>query len=279
MKYLLRLARIVALVYLGLLMLLAGCQNRLLYYPTRDTEPKLLKQASLEGLDAWRNPQGEIVGWHLRKPTAKKRLVVFHGNAGYALHRSFYAEGFAGHDFEVYLFEYPGYGARPGSPGKDVFLSTGRAVVDQLLTADSRPLYLLGESIGGGTACALAAALPDKIAGVVLVVPFARLVEVAKWHFPYLPVGLLLRDRYDNIASLEKYHGPIAMVVAECDEVVSPEQGRKLHAAYAGPKLLVSLPDCGHNGFPTNTGADWWQTVTNFLGQNVAQPIQPAAGQ
>ena len=279
MKVFLRLARIVALVYIGLLMLLAGCQNRLLYYPSRDTEKALLKQASIEGLQPWKNAQGEIVGWHLPKPNAKRRLVVFHGNAGYALHRSYYADGFSGHDFDVYLFEYPGYGARPGSPGKEVFLSSGRAAVDQLLSTDSRPLYLLGESIGSGTACALAAARPDKIAGLVLVVPFSRLVEVAKWHFPYLPVGLLLRDRYDNIASLEKYHGPVAMVVAERDEVVSPEQGRKLHAAYAGPKLLISLPKCGHNNFPTHTSEDWWRTVTQFLDQNAARPTPPTAAQ
>jgi hypothetical protein len=41
-----------------------------------------------------------------------------------------------------------------------------------------------------------------------MVIPFARLVEVAKWHFPYLPVGLLLRDKFDNVAALEKYRGP-----------------------------------------------------------------------
>lgn len=265
MKYLLRLGRLILLVYLGLMLFLAGCQNHLLYHPTRDKEPALVAKASYDGLEPWRASDGSLLGWHLKKPTAKRRIVVFHGNAGYALDRVYYAEGFSRHDFEVFLFEYPGYGARSGSPGKTAFLEAGRSAVQQLLAADSRPLYLLGESIGSGTSCALAAEFSDKVAGVVLMIPFSRLVEVAKWHFPYLPIGLLLRDRYDNIAALEKYKGPVVMVIAERDEVVSPEQGRKLHAAYAGPKKLIIMPACGHNDFPNHKAADWWREAVTFL--------------
>jgi pimeloyl-ACP methyl ester carboxylesterase len=210
-------------------------------------------------------PRGALIGWRAHKPSARRRIVVFHGNGGYALHRSYYVEGLQPLGWEVYLFEYPGYGSREGSPGKDSFLATGRAAVDQLLAADSRPLYLLGESIGSGTACSLAADKPDRIAGLLLVVPFARLVEVAKTHFPYLPVGLILRDKYDNIASLAKYRGPVAFALAEDDEVIPAEQARKLHAAYAGPKLLVAFPEATHNNFPTHPEETWWRQVTEFL--------------
>ena len=265
---LLRITRIVALVYIGLIVPLAGCQNHMLYHPSRASEASLVQSASVQGLQPWKNTKGETIGWRISKPNAKRRVVAFHGNAGYALHRTYYADGLGGLDWEVYLFEYPGYGARDGTPSKDAFLSTSRAAIDELLAADTRPLYLLGESIGSGVACALAADLPQHIKGLILVTPFARLVEVAKWHFPYLPVGLLLSDKFDNIASLEKYRGPAGMVIADCDEVVSPEQGQKLHAAYTGPKLLITLPDCGHNDFPTNHSAKWWREVTAFLDQH-----------
>lgn len=247
------------------MLLLAGCQNRLIYFPSRGTEAALLREAQAEGVEPWRNPAGELIGWRKPDPTAKRRLVAFHGNAGYALHRSYYAEGFGPLDWEVYLFEYPGYGARDGSPGQDGFLSTGRAAIDALLAADQRPLYLLGESIGSGTACALARDLPDKIAGLILVIPFARFVEVAKAHFPYLPVGLILRDKYDNIAALERYRQPVAIALAENDEVIPPAQARKLHDAYAGPKLLITFPGATHNNFPTGWREPWWKQVTDFL--------------
>jgi uncharacterized protein len=268
MKALLRVVRILALAYLGLIVLLAGCQNHMLYHPSRASEAALAREANALGLQPWKNAKGEIVGWRMSKPNAKRRVVAFHGNAGYALHRAYYADGLGGLDWEVYLFEYPGYGARDGTPSKEAFLTASRAAVDELLAADPRPVFLLGESIGSGVACALAADLPGQIKGLILVTPFARLIEVAKWHFPYLPVGLLLRDKFDNVAALEKYRGPAGMVIADCDEVVSPEQGRKLHAAYTGPKLLITLPGCGHNNFPTGHSANWWREVTDFLDQH-----------
>jgi fermentation-respiration switch protein FrsA (DUF1100 family) len=54
-------------------------------------------------------------------------------------------------------------------------------------------------------------------------------------------------------------------VVADKDEVVSAAQGRKLHESYAGPKLLITLPDSTHNAFPTNYSAEWWKEMTDFL--------------
>jgi pimeloyl-ACP methyl ester carboxylesterase len=267
-KVLLRIARIGAFVYLGLMLFLAACQNRLLYFPSRGTQAALIEQATAEGLQPWKDSTGAVIGWRTTNQQATRRIVVFHGNAGYALHRTYYTEALSRLGWDVFLFEYPGYGARGGNPGREAFLSSGRAAIEELLGTDARPLFLLGESVGSGTAAALAAELPGKIRGIALVIPFARLVEVARWHFPYLPVGLLLRDKYDNIAALEKYHGPIIFVIAEKDEVVSPQQGRKLHDAYAGPKRLITLSNATHNAFPTNYSAAWWKEVSDFLGSS-----------
>lgn len=265
MHLFLRLALILVLVYVGVLLLLAGFQNRLLYFPTTAPLAELRDAARRQGLEPWKNAQGETIGWHLPNPTARRRLVVFHGNAGHALHRTYYALGFSQFDYDVYLFEYPGYGARAGAAGKAAFLATGRAAINELLAADPRPIVLLGESIGSGTACALAAELPDRIAGLALVVPIARLAEVASRHFTYVPINLILRDRFDNIASLAQYRGPVAFVVAQNDEVVSAAQGFKLHASYPGSKHLITLPDYGHNNFPTYPAASWWGEVARFL--------------
>src|SRR5260221_694683 len=101
---------------------------------------------------------------------------------------------------------------------RSIIFRLGRTVlltylVQLLLAADSRPLHLLGESIGSGVACALAGEMPDRIAGLALVVPLARLEEVAREKFRWLPVSLLLRDKFDNIAALGSYRGRVAFVV------------------------------------------------------------------
>lgn len=257
------------LVYAGACGLVAIRQDDMLYFPTRLTGRVALTMAARDGLEPWRDASGQIVGWRRPNAGAAARLVVFHGNAGCALDRGYYAAGFGplnhGRDWEVFLFEYPGYGAREGKAGREVFFTAGRTAVEALAAADPRPVYVLGESIGSGTASALAGALPDTIAGAVMMIPFARLAEVAAAEFPWLPVGWLLRDKYDNIASLSTYRGRMAFVIAEHDEVVGTDQGLKLHAASAGPKKLIVLAGATHNGFPSEPGAPWFKDVTDFL--------------
>jgi fermentation-respiration switch protein FrsA (DUF1100 family) len=266
---LLRLARVCVLVYTGLCLLVAGCQNKMLYFPTKHTEAVVLALAKDNRLEPWRDANGKLIGWKRQAPHAAARLLVFHGNAGCAIDRAYYADAFGalagGATWEVFILEYPGYGSRDGSPGKDSFIAAGRAAVENLLIADKRAIFLLGESIGSGTAAALAGAVPDKITGAVIMIPFARLEEVAKARFPWLPVSLLLRDKFDNIAALAAYRGPVAFVIAENDEVVGAEQGRKLHEAYAGPKKLIVLPGATHNHFPNEPGAQWFRDTSDFV--------------
>lgn len=268
-SFLLRLGRAVLLGYAATLVLVAGCQNRLIYFPARGPEEDFIARGARLGMKPWRDADGRLVGWHRPNPRAANRMVIFHGNAGSALDRDYYPDAFeqlgGGAEWEVWLFEYPGYGPRPGSPGKSAFIPAGRAAVEELLTADSRPLFVLGESIGSGTACVLAGAMTDRIAGLLLVTPFASLAEVAREKFRLLPTGLLLREKFDNVAALQGYRGKVAVVVAAQDEVVGAAQGRKLHSGYPGSKLLIVLEGAGHNTIDVQPDADWFRKVSTFL--------------
>lgn len=268
-KTVLTVSRTLLVAYIVLLLLVAGCQNRILYQPQRGPEDAFVAAAREKGIQPWRDAQGRVIGWHRPNPRAANRIVVFHGNAGCALDRDYYIDAFqslgGGADWEVWVFEYPGYGPRAGSPGRAAFIPAARAALGEFPAADSRPLFLLGESIGSGTACALAAEMPDRFAGLALVVPIARLQEVAQEKFPFLPMRLLLRDKFDNIAALAAYRGRVAVVIADSDEVVGAAQGRKLHANYAGPKLLIVLKDAGHNSFDIQPHAAWFAEAGRFL--------------
>ncbi len=245
-------------------MLIAGCQSKMLYFPTTKTEPAALAEAAAMNVEPWRDEKGRLIGWKRTAPRTKGRLLVFHGNAGCALDRTYYMDAFRGL-WDVYILEYPGYGSRHGALGKKSFIASGYAAVVNLMEADKRPIFLLGESIGSGAAAVVAGMMPDDIAGVIMAIPFARLAEVAQAKFPWLPASLLLRDKYDNIAALAGFHGPIAFVVAEDDEVVGAEQGRKLHSTYAGRKKLIILPGATHNDFPTDPSADWFLNASDFV--------------
>jgi uncharacterized protein len=266
-----RVLRVALLAYIGCFAILAMFQNHFVYFPSKAPERELLQLAADQNMEPWRDDSGAIIGWKLvrRGPPAQNRMVVFHGNAGFALDRECFAAGFefldSGKIWEVHLFEYPGYGARPGEPGEEKFELVAKAALDQLRRADSRPIFLLGESIGSGVACHLAGQSPDTVAGLILVTPFTSLADVAAHHYPLFPVRLLLRDRYDNRAALKNYRGPVAVLLAGRDEVIPTRFGRELFDGYAGPKRLWIQNDAMHNTLDYDVGAAWWREMTEFL--------------
>jgi uncharacterized protein len=263
----------VALIaYLGMLILLTGCQKRLIYYPERVAEEDLLALAARMGVEEWRGENGEFFGWQAPAPEGSgplRRVVVFHGNAGMALDRTYYVQGFQWpphrQRWEVYLFEYPGYGARSGVPGEKVFYEAAGGALAQLLSLDDTPLMVVGESLGSGVAARMAADFPGGIDGLVLVTPFTSLPDVAARHFWAFPVRLLLRERFDNVAALQHYAGPVAIVLAEHDEVIPADLGERLYENYEGPKKLWVQKGKGHNTLDLSPGAAWWVEFAAFL--------------
>ncbi|MEM6775350.1 MAG: alpha/beta hydrolase, partial [Pseudomonadota bacterium] len=133
-----------------------------------------------------------------------------------------------------------------------------------LLDEDSQPLFLVGESLGSGVASYLAGHFARQVGGVLLVTPFTSLTDVAKQHYGFLPVDTLLSERYDSVAALGDFDGPVAFLIAGNDEVVPAELGRSLHAGFGGPKWLQEQPGAGHNTLNYDPAADWWREVTRL---------------
>lgn len=248
--------------------MLTTLQRHMIYFPGRATAGELLREASRMGLQPWVDDGGTVIGWRpVDRAQARNRMLVFHGNAGYALHRNYFVTGLQARDdqWEVFLFEYPGYGAREGEPSEASLKAAAVQAMELLLATNSRPLFITGESLGGGIATHLAAAFPDRVAGLLLVTPFSSLADVAAHHFPYLPVRSLLSERYDSVEALSHYGGPVAFLLAGQDEVVPPRLGRQLHDNYTGPKWLRIEPQATHNTLPYQPRARWWGEVTAFL--------------
>lgn len=254
--------------YLLLLVVFTSLQRKLLYYPSRHAQNEAVHAAQGVGLEPWRNVSGEIIGWQSAQPPREgaHRLLVLHGNAGSAIDRFNYVDGFAklhSPAWDVRILEYPGYGARPGSPSRDSFAAAGREAIREW-TGGSGPVFLLGESIGGGVACDLAADEPGTVGGLILITPFARLSDVAQMHFPWLPIQLILKDRWDNAAALKAYAGPVAVLLAGRDEVVGTAQGQSLFEAVKSPKRRWFFPNATHNDLEIYSVA-WAREVSGFL--------------
>ena len=121
--------------------MLTALQRQLIYFPGRAGADELAALASRLGLQAWHDGTGSPIGWRSMAPsTAQNRMLVFHGNAGYALDRQYFVAGFQAlqEQWDVFLFEYPGYGARQGTPSEESFKSAAADALKVLLAEDSR---------------------------------------------------------------------------------------------------------------------------------------------
>jgi pimeloyl-ACP methyl ester carboxylesterase len=248
--------------------MLTALQRQLIYFPSKAQPDVLSELASRMGLQAWRDSEGMAIGWKTPgNPGARYRMLVFHGNAGYALDRNYFVTGLRelGNQWDVFLFEYPGYGAREGTPSEANFKASATQALQELLAGDSRPVFITGESLGSGVASFLAATFPKQVAGLLLVTPFSSLADVAAHHYPFLPVRTLLSERYDSREALSHYGSPVAFLLAGRDEVVTTESGQQLYDSYSGPKWLPVEAHAGHNTLPYNPGAPWWGEVSTFL--------------
>jgi uncharacterized protein len=261
-----RAALALAVVLGGLLVAVLLLQRRLLYFPDRFEVARALERSSRLGLVPWLDPTGGLRGWRA-VPVAgqppRARLILLHGNAGSALDRSAYLAALQPRGVEVFLLEYPGYGARPGSPSFQTLTAAAVDAVDAL-AAEGAPVWLLGESLGSGVAAAATARRPAQVRGLFLVTPFAELAAVARHHYPILPTWLLL-DRWAPLRDLAGWRGPSVVHLAGSDEVVTRGEGERLFAALEGPKRLQVEEGAGHNGLDLSPGLAHWDEAVDFL--------------
>ncbi len=244
-----------------LLAAVALLQDRLLYFPARAT----VAQMSTGRLAAWPSPQdfrglvAEPAG------TARGTAVIFHGNAGHAGHRAYYADALTGLGLRVILAEYPGYGPRDGVVGEASLVADAAQTLALAHRLHGAPLLVVGESLGAGVAAAATARTREPVTGLLLITPWDRLEHVAAFHYPWLPVRWLLRDRYDSATHLAAFKAPVRVVVAERDSIVPARFGAALHAALPGRKRLDVLAGAGHNDWPLRVDEAWWRGTVAFL--------------
>jgi pimeloyl-ACP methyl ester carboxylesterase len=147
----------------------------------------------------------------------------------------------------LYLLEYPGYGERSGTPSERSLVNAAVAAVDLLAERPTHSLWLLGESLGSGVASAAAGLRPHRVDGIVLVTPFDSLVGAAQFHYPWIPVGWLMRHRLDSTENLRAFPGPVAIVIAGEDRTTPPILGKKLAASIDSAVRIWEAPGAGHN--------------------------------
>lgn len=208
----------------------------------------------------WVESQGErIKVWTLPRPGGRA-LLYFGGNAeDVAGNVELFAQAFP--DRSLYLVNYRGYGGSSGRPSESGLVADALAVFDRVQTKYAE-VAVMGRSLGSGIAVQLAAVRP--VERLVLVTAFDSLVNVAREYFRWLPVGLLMRDRYESARRASEVSAPVLIVIAGEDEIIPRERSYAIAAAFAsGQTHVVVVPNVGHNTL--DVSPLYLQSVAKFL--------------
>jgi uncharacterized protein len=259
----------VAVVLLAALALLWSQQRRLIYLPAPRAVPAAA--ALLPGAEEVSFPTEDglrLDGWFLPAAAAGRgpAVLVCNGNAGNRSLRAPLAAALARAGLAVLLFDYRGYAANPGRPTEPGLAADARAAAAYLAgrpEVDPARLVYFGESLGAAVALRLATERPP--AALVLRSPFWSLAEVGRVHYPWLPVSLLLADRYDAAGRVGRLAAPLLVVAGERDRIVPAAHSRRLFDAAPQPKRFVLLPGADHNDLDLLAGPRLLDEVTAFL--------------
>ncbi|MBA3911849.1 MAG: alpha/beta hydrolase [Rhodobacter sp.] len=256
-----------ALITFGLLYVVALSglfvyQRELQYFPARhDPTPKAV---GLDGVERviLATPDGEsLVLWFSPAAPGRPTILFLHGNAGAMADRADRLAFYQSRGFGAAFVSWRGYGGSSGRPSEPGLLVDAKTAYDHLRgrgVAASK-IVLVGESLGAGVAVQIAAR--NEVGAVVLEAPFTAAVDLARKAYPWVPVGLLMRDKFRSSAHIAGIRAPVLILHGEKDAVIPFGFGQALYAAARDPKTFLSLGPVGHEALSNpatwSKGADF----------------------
>ena len=246
-----RFLRFVLASYLGVMLVLMMLETMLVYpapganrgdWSPTDLDFEEVTFASDDGT--------ALCGWYVEHPAARHAILLCHGNGEnisyLANELAFVRERFQA---SVLTFDYRGYGKSEGKPHENGILADGVAAHAWLAERAQLPLdqvVVWGRSLGGGVGVHLAAT--HGVKALILDRTFNSMVDTAACHFPWLPIKLIMRNRYPSEQRIRDYDGPLFQVHGQDDNVIPFHLGRRLFdAAPSADKQFLTAADLGHN--------------------------------
>jgi pimeloyl-ACP methyl ester carboxylesterase len=233
-----------ALLYIAICALMFFQQRKLMYLPRFTRVAAAQTNFTL--------PRGAITlrGWHDEPAGAQPAgAVIYLGGNAEAIQANLPALRQWLPAQSLYLLAYRGFGASGGAPTQADLEQDAIALFDEVQRRHpGRPITVIGRSLGTGIASALAAARP--VARLALITPFDSMLNTVRDHYGWLPVALLLRDRYPNAERLRHYPGPLLVLRAGQDTLVLPARTDTLLQALQGrngpPVQAVTFAQASH---------------------------------
>jgi len=248
------------------LMVFVG-QRSLIYHPS-----PLSVAPDLEGLGTVQSVEishegVRLKGWLIRPD--RPRLLIYYGGNNEELSRNVQDYRTA-QDWAVLLVNYRGFGESEGEPTESALFADALYTYDEIAKSYEQ-VVVAGRSLGTGIATYVASQRP--VSGVILITPYDSLTEVAKLQYPWLPVSLLIQDRYESIRYCESVSAPTLMILAGQDTLIPNERSHALAKAWQAPVETLLIPQATHgtiSNFP-----EYYPAIVKFL-RRISATYDPA---
>lgn len=239
---------VVVLAYLVVCVAMWTLQRRFLFaIEPRHVAPESVGLAGVVAEVKIKTADGEtLVFWAGKAAPGQPTLLYFHGNAGALDERADRIRILRGYGLGFVIMAYRGYSGSTGSPSEANAFSDGLAAYDRLVESgiDQKKLVVFGESLGTGVATRVAEL--RQPAGLILDSPFTSAADVGKQRFWFLPVDLLLTDRFDTISRIASVKAPLLVLHGGMDLVVPVAMGEAVFAKATSQKDMKIYPDAQH---------------------------------
>ncbi len=268
---------VVGAAYLALTLYMYVFQNDYVFFPSR----VIVSSPADAGFDfdevRIETEDGEALhGWFIPALEGELTLLFLHGNGGNISHRLDSLQIFHRLGLSSLIIDYRGYGRSTGKPTEQGTYWDAQAGWRYLVEQRGIPperIVIFGRSLGGSVATWLAVRQPS--AGLIIESTPTSVPDVGARVYPFLPVRLLARIRYDTRDIIGEVEAPVLIVHSRDDEIVPFEHGQRLFEAASEPKAFLPIRGDHNAGFIIS-GHDYVAGLRDFLTSlPTPNPIKP----
>jgi pimeloyl-ACP methyl ester carboxylesterase len=257
---------IILSIYILLLILLYFFQSSFVYFPSK----KLAYSPAEIGLDFEDvfmvcEDNIQLHGWYIHCKQKKGIVLFFHGNAGNISYRLDTIAMFTGIGYDVFIFDYRGYGKSQGKPSEEGTYLDALAAWNYLLQqrkVSGEKITIFARSLGAAVGSWLAK--EKHVHAVILESSFASIPKMGEKLYPFLPTRLLAKIIYPVHEYVKHIQAPKLFIHSRDDEIIPFAQGYENYQNAIDPKQFLEIYGSHNDGFIQSRNI-WVKGIQEFL--------------
>lgn len=210
----------------------------------------------------------ELNGWILKSNNQNPNytLIHFHGNGGFLYNQYQGMLPLLEHGFQIFLFDYSGYGFSEGKATRENIIKDARSAVNYVKNQNefkTKGTIIYGQSLGGNLGAIIAPEVGNEIDALVLEGSFSNHKDMAADVVGFAG-RILVSQKHDALKAIKNYHKPLLVIHSEEDQIVPYKLGEKLYEAANQPKELYTIKEC-HICGPNYYGKEIAEKIKNMV--------------